>query len=118
MGAIAYAQTNPSLQSILAKIYTNIINPAILTLFAVALVMFFYGVIIYLRDAGEGEGRKKGKDHMVWSIVGFVIMIGVYGILNLLMRTFNITGVTISNEKVEIQEHTVPKVNLPKFKTN
>ena len=116
---IAYAQqSSQTLQGILGKIYTYIINPAIVTLFAVALVIFFYGVIIYLRDAGkEGDAVKKGKAHMIWGIVGFVIMIGVYGIINLLIRTFNITGVTVSDQKIEVQDRTVPQVKLPNFKS-
>lgn len=117
--AVVYAQeANQSLQGALAKIYANIVNPAIVTLFGVALVVFFYGVIIYLRDAGKDpKDLEKGRQHMLWGIVGFVIMVGVYGIINLLIRTFNIQGVTVSNEKIEVNQPDPPKLILPDFKS-
>ena len=119
MFGVAYAQeTKQSLQGILARFYEHILNPLILTLFAVALVVFFYGVIIYIRDAAKSpEALKKGRDHMIWGIVGFVIMIGVYGIINLLIGTFNIQGVTVNDKKIEVNQPEIPKLNLPNFKT-
>lgn len=116
--AIAYAvEKDQSFQGILGRMYTYIINPAIVTLFAVALLIFFYGVIIYIRDAADKDGLKKGKDHMFWGIVGFVIMIGVYGIINLLLTTFNIKGIRVDNQKIEVNQPDIPPVKLPSFKS-
>jgi hypothetical protein len=39
-------------------------------------------------NAGNEEGRSVGKKHMIWGIIGLLIMIGVYGILGILGGTF------------------------------
>lgn len=53
-------------------------------LFAVALVLFIYGIFLFfIKSGGEDDGKKKGGSYMLWSIVAFVIMVSVWGITNL-----------------------------------
>ena len=61
-----------------------ILNPIIGFMFAVAVVMFIYGIVEYIYGADNEDKRNAGKRHMVWGIVGIFVMIGVYGILNIL----------------------------------
>jgi hypothetical protein len=73
--------------NILQKIADQIINPAIFLLFALALLYFLYGVVIYIQNADSPEKRKEGGRHMIYGILGFVIMFGVYGIMRILQNT-------------------------------
>lgn len=61
-----------------------ILNPIIGFMFAVAVVMFIYGIVEYIYGADNEDKRNAGKRHMVWGIVGIFVMMGVYGILNIL----------------------------------
>jgi hypothetical protein len=116
--AIAYAQEAQSLESILSKVYKYVINPAIIALFAVALVIFFWGVIKYLAGAADKEKRQQGQRHMLWGVIGFVIMIGVYGIISIVLRTFGVKNVTINNDKQEVTiPEKLPEVKIPNFKS-
>lgn len=65
-----------------------IVNPAILLLFAIALLLFIWGVIEYLIDLNvRGKNNQKGKQHMLWGLVGMFIMVAAYGIFNLISGT-------------------------------
>jgi type VI protein secretion system component VasK len=78
------------LDSFLAKIVTELVNPVILLLTAVALVVFAWGVFKLIYSAGDDKGREQGRRALLWGIIGFVIIFGAYGIINLAMDTFNL----------------------------
>ena len=71
-----------------AKLISNIkgyiLNPIIGFMFAVAVVMFIYGIVEYIWSADNEEKVEVGKKHMIWGIAGMFVMLGVYGILNIL----------------------------------
>ncbi len=73
------------IDSFLGKVSTFINNTLIPLLFAVALMMFLYGVFNYF-IVGKNQADKKdeGRSYMIWSIAGFVVMISVFGIVNLI----------------------------------
>lgn len=99
MGAwIAYAAVD-SVDSLLFKLNAKIINPLIEFAFIIALVVFLFGVMEFIRGAASEEKRSKGKQHMLWGLVGFIVMFGVFGIINLLVNTFGIRGAKINNKE-------------------
>jgi hypothetical protein len=65
-----------------------ILNPLIRLMFALAVIYFLWGVFVYITNAESTEGRKKGAQHILWGLVGLVIMMGVYGILRIATGTF------------------------------
>lgn len=66
------------------KIKMLILNPIIGVMFAVAVVMFLYGIMEFIYGAENEDKREKGKQHMIWGIVGIFVMLAVYGIMNFL----------------------------------
>lgn len=76
----------------LNKINDAIINPIIYLLFALAFVFFFLGLVQVVRGSKEGgEDFQKGKKNILYGLIGFVIMFGVYGIINFVLGTFGIS---------------------------
>jgi hypothetical protein len=64
-------------------------------IFAVAFVVFFWGVFQYFIAGGaDEEKRKKGKQFVMYGLIGFVIMISLWGIINILINTLGIGGGT------------------------
>jgi len=62
----------------------NILIPL---LFTIALLVFLYGMYIYFIQGGASEtDREKGRQLLLWSIIGFVLMVSIWGIVNMLSQ--------------------------------
>ena len=96
-----------SVDVFLGKLNAKVINPAIQFIFIIATVIFLWGVMEFIRGANNQEKRKKGKDHMLWGIIGFVIMFGVFGIMTILVNTFGFGKAEFNQDK---QQFTPPKI--------
>ena len=77
-------------QSLVLKINNEIINPLIGLLIAMAFAWFVWGLVQFIWGAQSEEGRAKGKRSMIWGIFGMFVMIAVFGILALLLKTFGV----------------------------
>ncbi len=53
-------------------------------LYALAFLVFIVGMARFFFTGGE-EGRTKGKQFMLWGIIGFVVMFSVWGVVKLLI---------------------------------
>ncbi|MFM2357983.1 MAG: hypothetical protein RJA61_720 [Candidatus Parcubacteria bacterium] len=84
---------SPIVADKLSVINRVIINPLILLMFAVALLVFFIGIFQMIANSESDEAREKGKQTMIYGIFGFFIMIGVYGIIQLILSTFGLDSV-------------------------
>jgi hypothetical protein len=79
-----------TVNDLLGKIATLILNPLIVLGFTIATVYLFYGIaeMIWKSDSKDLD---KSRDNVKWGIVGLFIMFSVYGILRLALATFGIT---------------------------
>ena len=72
------------------KIVQVIVNPAITLLFAVAFLYFLYGVFLFVRNADSSEDRATGGRHMLWGLIGLVIMVSVFGIIRFITNSVGV----------------------------
>ena len=98
---MAYA----SVDSFVSNVNRLIINPIILLLFGLAVVYFLYGIFEFISNQENEEKKTTGKNHMIWGIIGIVIMMGVFTILNIIMRTFNIKGINPEEGTVQLDDY-------------
>lgn len=79
-----------SFDSIGNKLTEEFLNPAIYLLSALAFVWFLYGVVMFIlaRVNGEEEGIKKGKQHMLWGLIGLVIVFSAGSIYKIITSFF------------------------------
>ena len=82
---------NPKFQDVLCYI-TGIINNSVIPLiFAVATVMFVWGVVqFFIINADEEKKRAQGKQFMIWGIVALAVMLSVWGLVGILGATFGV----------------------------
>lgn len=78
------------LNSFLAKVIEQIVNPIILLLAASAFVVFLWGVFEFIRGAGDPKKREEGQQAILWGLVGLTIIFGAYGIINVVLGTFDL----------------------------
>ncbi len=68
-----------------------IIDPVLALLFALALVYFMWGLIVFLANPDDESKRDEGRRHMLWGIVGMFIMIAASAIIKVIMSTLQVT---------------------------
>lgn len=75
------------MEDIINVVSEELLNPLILLMFAVATLSFLWGLFKYVKGAYSDQDQDQGKSNIIWGIVGMVIMISVYGIINLIKTT-------------------------------
>jgi len=70
----------------------NLINTVIVPLlFAIAFLYFVWGVFKYFFWGAENETeRETGRQVILWSIIGFAVIVSVWGLTQIIIDTFNI----------------------------
>ena len=96
---LAYAQGEfNELTSFFDNIVEFIHDTLVPLVFAIAFLVFIWGVFNYFIMGGDDEEKQsKGKQLMLYGIGGFVIMVSVWGIVNLLAGGFGFTDENIQN---------------------
>lgn len=62
-------------------------------LFAVAFIVFLYGIAkAYIFSAGEPSKVQDGHKILLWGLLGFVAMLSLWGMVNVLSGTFGLYG--------------------------
>jgi len=76
-----------TLTEFLSRVSRYIVSPIIVLLIALAVVIFIWGVVQYIRGADDEKERTLGAQHMLWGVVGIFIMVAVYGFINFIQTT-------------------------------
>ena len=89
--SIAHAQIDATaFGRAIDPIISNIVQPIVGLMFAVALIVFVYG--IFQTVWGGEEGREAGKKSMWGGLIGLVIMTSAWGIIYLIGNTVTQLG--------------------------
>lgn len=70
---------NVSVQNLIGRI----INAVLGIVGSLALVMFIYGGFIWMLAAGNNERVQRGKDIIIWAVIGLVIIFSAYALVKL-----------------------------------
>ena len=78
----------------LANTIINLINGVLVPLlFSVAFIVFLYGVFKkYIWSRGDEAEVEAGHKLILWGLLGFVVMISVWGLVNVVATSFGLTG--------------------------
>ncbi len=71
----------------------EILNTIIPILIVLGVVYFVWGVISYMIGADE-EQKSKGRNKIIFGIIGLVVIVGMWGLVRLVTSTFNIDNQT------------------------
>ena len=66
-----------------------IINALLPIIFALAIVAFFYGIFQYV-FAHSIDGKKSGRNIMLWSLIAIFIMASLFGLIRLAQTSLGI----------------------------
>ncbi len=74
----------------------NVINGIFVpVLFALAFIVFLWGVFKYfILGAANEDDRKEGRQFVLWGVIGFVVILSIWGLVNLLMGILGLSAGT------------------------
>ena len=87
---IAHAAPPATLDDFLSRVSYFILNPIIGLLFALAFMYFLWGVFVFIKNSDNETDKETGRQHMIWGLVGMVIMVGSYAIISIITGTFGV----------------------------
>ena len=74
------------------KINDAILFPLIALMLGIAMLVFLYGCFLYVYNSDSDEGREKGRKHILWGVVGLLVMVSAYAILEIADNTFGLSS--------------------------
>lgn len=89
MPAFALAAAT-NIVEIAQDIHNNVYNAAIGMLIGAALAYFLWGVVKYIRRAGEGDVAE-GISMMSYGLLVLFVMVGVWGLVSILVEALGFT---------------------------
>ncbi len=79
-----------TIQSIICKI-GNILDTVIPILVVLGVVYFVWGVVQFVISTDE-EAKAKGRSHMIYGIIGLVVIVAMWGLVGIVTKTFDLNG--------------------------
>lgn len=77
--------------NLVTKIQNIILTPLVSLMVSLALLLFMWGAFEFVRNADNESGRKTGKMHMLYGIIGMLVMLSALAILKIAAATFGVT---------------------------
>lgn len=92
MISVAYAHGHiAAAQDLVTRINDVFLFPLIALLSAVAFIVFLYGAFEYVRNSASQEGRQTGQRHLLYGVIGLLVMFSAYTILQIAAGTFGVS---------------------------
>jgi NADH:ubiquinone oxidoreductase subunit 2 (subunit N) len=74
----------------LIDLINNVFVPVV---FALAFFVFIWGIFQYFIQGGhDEEKRESGKSLMLWGLIGFFVMVSVWGLVQILVGTVGLSN--------------------------
>lgn len=89
---LAFAQVN-SVQEAGSFIIGLINNVAVPVVFALAFIVFIWGVFqVFVLGGTNEEAKEKGRALMLYGLIGFFVMVSVWGLVHILTGSVSLTN--------------------------
>ena len=95
---LAFAQGEMAETTTFLSNIVNFINTTLIPLiFAVAFLVFLWGMFVtFILGGKDSTKQEEGKSLMLYAVIGFVVMLSLWGIVNLLVDSFGFGDDTIT----------------------
>ncbi|MEA2701525.1 MAG: hypothetical protein QOE22_234 [Candidatus Parcubacteria bacterium] len=78
MGSQQQQEGLGTFNTFIGKVQEQILSPIITLIALAAFLIFLWGLVEFIMGAGDEEKRRTGRSHMLWGILGLVIIFGAY----------------------------------------
>lgn len=73
----------------------NILNKAIPLLLTLATVVFLWGIVRFIYNAGNEKERENGRLFIIYGLIGLFVIVAMWGLVNVLLTTFGLTSISV-----------------------
>ena len=84
------------LRSLITDTIIPYVNDFIYLLMGVGVVMFVFYVVKYFIASGDSTKRAEAGSYVMYSVIGFFIVLSFWGLVNILKNTFNLDNSSAS----------------------
>jgi hypothetical protein len=88
----SFAVDTPKNFKDLVNIFLNIVNALIPVAFALALLVFLWGVAQFILNAGNATKAEEGKKKIFYGVLGLFVITAIWGLVELLGNSFGISS--------------------------
>ena len=81
--------------------FNSLIATATPIVVAFALLGFFWGLAIYIFNAGDEKKKSQGRNIMIWGVLALFVMLSVFGIIGVLQTTLGVQNTSIAIPSVQ-----------------
>lgn len=85
-----------TLGEILTMISTTLLKPLVGIFLTAAVVVFFWGMVKYIKSLGEKE-KADGRTLMIWGVVTLFVMVSVWGLVGVIVNTLDLDNAPVKS---------------------
>lgn len=101
--SLAFAQAQQGGLFDIIYIIRDLFSEVVPVLVALAVVYFVYGVVMYMIADSE-EGKTKGRDTIIFGIIGLAVIVSVWGLVQIILNTFQLDNPNSQSTKNAIYQ--------------
>jgi len=77
----------------------ELIGDALPVLISLGVIYFIWGILQYVIGDSD-EAKKKGRDRMIFGIIGLAVIVSIWGLVNIVVVTFGVGGASAPTEQI------------------
>jgi len=82
-----------------------VINILIGIMVGLAVLVFFWGLVVFIFKSGDVESHTEGKNRMIFGVIGLFVMVSVWGIIQFVSNDLGL-GPTVTVRHLDFPENT------------
>lgn len=91
-----HAQDLDYLNAFIAFFQSEVLEPLLKLFIALSVILFLWGMVVFMANADNENARTAGKDKMVWGVVILFVMLSIWGFVNLLQEVTGVEDATMT----------------------
>jgi uncharacterized membrane protein YuzA (DUF378 family) len=95
------ASSITNLKSLITYFVGCLLVPLVYIIIGLAVFIFVFGIFKIITSESPEE-KQKGRDLMLWGIIGIFVMVSLWGLVNILQGTFTLNNTDINPRQVTI----------------
>jgi|SRR3989344_3341961 len=107
-GRVDFAPPGNYVEALLSETWWGVLAPLFSLLVGAGLLVFLWGVMRYVFAGHNEEQRSEGSKFMMYGVIGLLVLVGVWGFVQLLFYTFGLQRADAPGSSSTMQSDDIP----------